>query len=96
MGRWLVANRALPGGQLREELHRVTAAGPSSFRMLVPDTSAAYQVAPAASAVLLPRLAWWAASYRGPATGVEASVRARRLSQVLANVADGGWGHADG
>ena len=99
VGRWLiVANRALLGGQLREELHQMIGAGSSSLLMLARHTSAAaYRVVPAASDVQLRGLAWWATSDRGPATGGEASMRARqRLSQVLADVADGGLAHADG
>jgi hypothetical protein len=95
VGRWLiVANRALLGVQLREELRRMIEPGSSFFCVLVPDTSAAHQVARAASGVLLPGLAWRATRHRGPATGVEVSAQARqRRSQVLA---DGGLVRADG
>ena len=89
MGRCLVvANRTLLGAELREELRRRIEAGSSSFYLLVPNTSAAdYQVAPAASGVLPPSLAWWATNYRGPATDEEASAQARqRLSKMLADL----------
>src|SRR5712691_6521751 len=90
MGRCLVvANQTLLGPELREELRKRIEAGSSSFYVLVPNTSAAdYQVVPAASGVLPPRLAWWATNYRGPATDEEATAQARqRLSQMLAGVA---------
>ena len=85
----IVANRTLLGARLREELRKRIEAGPSSFYVLVPDTSAAdYQMVPAASGVLPPSLAWWATNYRGPATDEEASAQARqRLSQMLAGLA---------
>jgi GABA permease len=89
MRRYLVvANRTLQGAELQEEIRKRIEAGPSSFYVLVPNTSAAdYQLAPAGG-VLPPSMAWWATNYRGPATDEEASAHARqRLSQMLAELA---------
>ena len=90
VGRCLVvANRTLLGAELRDELRTRIEAGSSSFYVLVPNTRAAdYEVAPGAPSVLPPSLAWWATSYRGPATDDEASAQARqRLSQMLDELA---------
>ena len=90
MRRYLVvANQTLQGAELREELRKRIEAGPSSFYVLVPNTSAAhYHVVPAAGDVLQPSMAWWATDYRGPATDEEATAQARqRLNQMLADLA---------
>jgi hypothetical protein len=90
MRRYLVvANQTLQRAELREELGKRIEAGPSSFFLLVPNTSAAsYEDAPAAAAgVLQPSLTWWMTDYRGPATDEEASAQAReRLNQMLADL----------
>jgi len=90
MRRYLVvANQTLRGAELRDELRQRIEAGPSSFYVLVPNTSAAdYPVVPADGGVLPPSMAWWATNYRGPATDEEAGAQARqRLSQMLADLA---------
>ena len=90
MRRYLVvANQTLLGAELREELRKRIEAGPGSFYVLVPNTTAAqYHIVPAAGGALQPRMAWWATNYRGPATDEEASAQARqRLSQMLADLA---------
>jgi nucleotide-binding universal stress UspA family protein len=64
-------------------------AGPSSFYVLVPNTSAAdYHEVPAAAAeVLQPSMTWWMTDYHRPATDEQASARARqRLDQMLADL----------
>jgi hypothetical protein len=84
----VVANRTLMSTELREELRQRIGSGPSSFYLLVPNTSAADYEIPAGSGVLPPSLAWWATNYRGPATDEEASVQARqRLDETLADLA---------
>ena len=83
----VVANRTLLSAELQEELRQRIESGPSSFYVLVPNTSAADYEVPADSGVLPPSLAWWATNYRGPATDEEASVQARqRLGQALADL----------
>ena len=93
MRRYLVvANQTLQGAELREELRKRIEAGPSSFYVLVPDTSAAqYYVVRAggegsqadggeAEFELRPRPA--------PATDEDATAYARqRLNQMLADLA---------
>ena len=95
----VVANRTLLSAELQEELRQRIESGPSSFYVLVPNTSAADYQIPADSGVLPPSLAWWATNYRGPATDEEASAQARqRLGQTLADLtahgaaAEGGLG----
>ena len=84
----VVANRTLLSAELREELRQRIGSGPSSFYLLVPNTSAADYQIPAGSGVLPPGLAWWATNYRGPATDEEASAQARqRLGETLADLA---------
>jgi hypothetical protein len=84
----VVANRTLLSAELREELRQRIESGPSSFYVLVPNTSAADYQIPADSGVLPPSLAWWATNYRGPATDEEASAQARqRLGETLADLA---------
>src|ERR1039458_5531685 len=84
----VVANRTLLSAELREELRQRIESGPSSFYVLVPNTSAADYQIPADSGVLPPSLAWWATNYRGPATDEEASAQARqRLNLMLAGLA---------
>lgn len=84
----VVANRTLLSAELREELRQRIGSGPSSFYLLVPNTSAADYQIPAGSGVLPPSLAWWATNYRGPATDEEASAQARqRLGETLADLA---------
>src|SRR5205823_14643266 len=73
--------------ELRNELHKRIKAGPCSFYVLVPNTSAAhYHVVPAAGGfVPMPTIA---ADYGAPATDEEASAQARqRLDQTLADIA---------
>lgn len=85
----VVANQTLQGAELRDELRKRIAAGPSSFYLLVPNTSAAnYRDVPAAAVgALQPNMTWWATDYRGPATDEEASAQARqRLDQMLADL----------
>jgi hypothetical protein len=89
MRRYLVvANQTLRDAELHAELRKRIEAEPSSFYLLVPDTSAAdYQDVPAAAAAvaLQPGMTWWMRDYRGPATDEEASAHARqRLGQMLA------------
>ena len=89
MRRYLVvANQTLQRAELRDELRERIEAGPSSFYLLVPDTSAAdYPDVAAAAGVLQPRMTWWMSDYRGPATDQEASTQARqRLGQMLADL----------
>jgi hypothetical protein len=93
MRRYLVvANQTLQDGELREELRNRVDAGPCSFFVLVPNTSAAHYDPVAAGAVLpQPGMWWWATNYARPATDEEASAQARqRLSQILAGLAEMG------
>jgi hypothetical protein len=84
----VVANRTLLSAELRDELRQRIGSGPSSFYVLVPNTSAADYQVPADSGVLPPSLAWWATNYRGPATDEEATEQARqRLGEALADLA---------
>jgi hypothetical protein len=87
----VVANRTLLSPELREELRHRTESGPSSFYVLVPNTSAADYQIPGDVGVLPPSLAWWATNYRGPATDEEATAQAReRLGETLADLAGHG------
>jgi hypothetical protein len=89
MRRYLVvANQTLQRAELRDELRERIEAAPSSFYLLVPNTSAAdYPDVAAAAGVLQPSMTWWMTDYRGPATDEEASTQARqRLSQMLADL----------
>ncbi len=87
----VVANRTLLSTELREELRQRIGSGPTSFYVLVPNTSAADYQIPAGSGVLPPSLAWWATNYRRPATDEEASAQARqRLTETLADLATHG------
>src|ERR1017187_1206657 len=87
----VIANRTLLSAELREELRQRIESGPSSFYVLVPNTSAADYQIPADSGVLPPSLAWWATNYRGPATDEEATAQAReRLGETLADLAGHG------
>ena len=73
--------------ELRNELHQRIEAGPCSFYVLVPNTSAAhYHVVPAAGGfVPMPTVA---VHYGVPASGEEATAQARqRLGQTLADLA---------
>jgi hypothetical protein len=98
----VVANRTLLSTELRDELRQRIGLGPSSFYLLVPNTSAADYQIPVGSGVLPPSLAWWATNYRGPATDEEASAQARqRLGETLADLAahgataEGGLGDSE-
>src|SRR5260370_14103478 len=74
----LVANQTLQRAELADELRKRIEAGPSSFYLLVPDTSAAdYPDVAAAAGVLQPSMTWWMTDYHGPATDEEASTQAR-------------------
>jgi hypothetical protein len=90
MRRYLVvANQTLQRSELREELRKRIEAGPSSFYVLVPNTSAAdYHAVPAAATeVLQPSMTWWMTDYHRPATDEQASAQARqRLDQMLADL----------
>jgi hypothetical protein len=90
MRRYLVvANQTLQAGDLQEELRKRVSAGPCSFFVLAPSTSAAHYDPVAAGSVLpQPGMWWWATNYTRPATDEEASTQARqRLSQLLAALA---------
>ena len=84
----LVAHQTLQRAELADELRKRIEAGPSSFYLLVPDTSAAdYPDVAAAAGVLQPSMTWWMTDYHGPATDEEASTQARqRLGQMLADL----------
>jgi GABA permease len=88
MRRYLVvANQTLQGSELREELRKRIEAGPSSFYVLVPNTSAAhYHVVPAAGGLFpMPSVV---ADSGGPASDEEATAQARqRLDRMLADLA---------
>ena len=94
MRRYLVvANQTLQGAELREELHKRIKAGPNSFYVLVPNTSAAhYYVGHAAGGVSRADRGGTEFLLRArpePATEEEACARARqRLNQMLADLAD--------
>jgi GABA permease len=88
MRRYLVvANQTLLNLELRKELQKRIEAEPSSFYVLVPNTSAAhYHVVPAAGGLMpMPSVV---ADYGGPASDEEATAQARqRLDQTLADLA---------
>ena len=97
----VVANQTLGNTALRDELRKRLDAGPSSFYVLVPNTSAEhYHVVPAAGGVLpMPSMV---TSYAGPETDEEATAEAQhRLDQLLAGLtamgvkAEGRLGSAD-
>jgi hypothetical protein len=81
----VVANQTLQAAELRDELRERIAAGPCSFFVIVPDTTAA-QYDPVAAGGVLPQpgIWWWATYYARPATDEEATAQAReRLSVIL-------------
>jgi len=88
-GYLVVANQTLRAAELREELGEKISAGPCSFVVIVPDTTAAgYDPVAAGGALPHPGMWWWAASYARPATGEGATARARqRLRLMLAGLA---------
>lgn len=93
MGRYLVvANQTLQAQELREELRRRISAGPCSFFVIVPATSAAHYDPVAAGGVLpQPGMWWWAKYYARPVTDEEATEQARkRLGRMLADLASMG------
>lgn len=93
MGRYLVvANQTLQAQELREELRRRISAGPCSFFVIVPATSAAHYDPVAAGSVLpQPGMWWWAKYYARPVTDEEATEQARkRLGRMLADLASMG------
>jgi GABA permease len=104
MRRYLVvANRTLQAAELREELRERVSAGPCSFFVIVPDTTAA-QYDPVAAGGVLPQpgMWWWATYYARPATDEEATAQARqRLGVMLDGLAalgvpvEGDLGSAD-
>jgi hypothetical protein len=82
----VVANQTLLDLELRKELHKRIEAGPSSFYVLVPNTSAAhYHVVPAAGGLVpMPSVV---VDYGRPASDEEATAQARqRLDQTLADL----------
>ena len=82
----VVANQTIGGAQLRKELAKRIEAGPSSFYVLVPNTSAAnYHVVPAAGGMLpMPSMV---TAYGGPETDEEATAEARsRLDELVASL----------
>ncbi len=89
MRRYLVvANQTLQRAELREALRKRIEAGPSSFYVLVPNTTAANYPEPAAAAeALQPSMTWWMTDYRRPASDEQASAQARqRLDEMLADL----------
>jgi hypothetical protein len=93
MDRYLVvANQTLQAQELREELRRRISAGPCSFFVIVPATSAAHYDPVAAGSVLpQPGMWWWAKYYARPVTDEEAAEQARkRLGRMLADLASMG------
>jgi GABA permease len=85
----VVANQTLQAAELRDELRKRISAGPCSFFVIVPDTTAA-QYDPVAAGGVLPQpgMWWWATYYARPATDEEATAQAReRLSVMLAGLA---------
>ena len=90
MRRYLVvANQTLQAAELRDELRKRISAGPCSFFVVVPDTTAA-QYDPVAAGGVLPQpgMWWWATYYARPATDDEATAQARqRLSVMLDGLA---------
>ena len=90
MRRYLVvANQTLQAAELREELRKRIGAGPCSFFVIVPDTTAAqYDPVAAGGVVPQPGVWWWATYYARPATDEEATAQAReRLRLMLAGLA---------
>ncbi len=93
MRRYLVvANQTLQGAELREELRKRIEAGPSSFYVLVPNTSAAhlYVVRAEGKAVKADRggTEFLLRPRPEPATDEDATAHARqRLNQMLADLA---------
>jgi hypothetical protein len=86
----VVANQTMQAAELRKELRKRLEAEPSTFYVLVPNTSAAnYRVVPAAGGVIpMPSMV---TDYGGPATDEEASAQARqRLDRMLADLAASG------
>jgi hypothetical protein len=90
MRRYLVvANQTLQAEELREELRKRVSAGPCSFFVIVPATTAA-QYDPVAAGGVLPQpgMWWWATYYARPATDEEAAAQAQeRLGRMLADLA---------
>jgi GABA permease len=81
----VVANQTIGGAALRKELAKRIEAGPSSFYVLVPNTSAAnYHSVPAAGGFIpMPSMVM---SY-GPETDEEATAEARgRLDELVASL----------
>jgi hypothetical protein len=90
MRRYLVvANQTLQAAELRDELRKRISAGPCSFFVIVPGTTAAQYDHVAAGGVLpQPGMWWWATYYARPATDEEATAQARqRLSVMLDGLA---------
>ena len=90
MRRYLVvANQTLQAAELREELRKRISAGPCSFFVIVPDTTAAqYDPVAAGGVVPQPGVWWWATYYARPATDEEATAQAcERLRLMLAGLA---------
>jgi hypothetical protein len=93
MRRYLVvANQTLQAAVLREALRDRIDAGPCSFYVLVPNTTAAQYDPVAAGGVLpQPSMWWWATYYARPATDEEATAQAReRLNLMLAALTEMG------
>jgi hypothetical protein len=89
MRRYLVvANQTLQRAELRDELRKRIEAEPSSFYLLVPNTTAANYPEPTAAAeALQPSMMWWMTDYSRPTSDEQASEQARqRLDEMLADL----------
>jgi hypothetical protein len=88
----IVANQTLQARELHAELSKRISAGPCSFFVIVPATSAAHYDPVAAGGVLpQPGMWWWAKYYARPVTDEEAAAQAReRLDRMLADLASMG------
>ena len=85
----VVANQTLQAAELRDELRKRIGAGPCSFFVIVPGTTAAqYDPVAAGSVLPQPGMWWWATYYARPVTDEEATAQAReRLGVMLAGLA---------
>jgi hypothetical protein len=85
----VVANQTLQAAELRDKLRKRISAGPCSFFVIVPDTTAArYDPVAAGGMLPPPDVWWWATYYARPGTDEEATAQAwERLSVMLAGLA---------